>query len=151
MADITNEIAAIQVATTGAAIRAALVDALEAINTDQSWTADDVPTEDSDNLVKSGGIYSAIQAIKKKVIISSISLSISWSGSDPYSQEITIAEGTASSKIDIQPDATILQQFLTDGVLAMWVENNNGTFTAYTIGAHPSTNLTIQCTITETT
>ena len=100
MADITNEIAAIQVATTGSAIRSALIDALEAINTDQSWTADDVPTQNSNNLVKSGGIYSAIQEIKKKVIVGTI---------------------------------------------------NNGVFTAYTIGAYPSTSLTIQCTITETT
>lgn len=151
MADITNEIAAIQVATTGAAIREALIDALEAINTEQSWTADNVPTQNSDNLVKSGGIYSAIQAIKKKVIVGSISLGTTWTGSDPYSQAVSITGGTATSKVDIQPDATVLQQFLTDGVLAMWVENNNGSFSVKTIGAYPSVSLTLQCTITETT
>lgn len=149
MADITNEIAAIQVATTGSAIRTALVDALEAINTEQSWTADDVPTEGSNNLVKSGGIYQALEDVKNKVYISDVTLSTSWLGDDPYYQEVTIDGATELSKIDLQPDNTVFQQLISDGVLSLWIENNEGSLTAYAIGAAPTASLVVQCTITD--
>ena len=38
-----------------------------------------------------------------------------------------------------------------DGVAALWVENNNGTLTAYALGAAPSAAMTAQCTVTEVT
>lgn len=72
-----------------------------------------------------------------------------WSGSDTFYQTISISGATAKSKIDLQPDSTVLTQLINDGVSALYVSNNNGTFTAYAIGAKPTTNLTIQVTITE--
>lgn len=81
--------------------------------------------------------------------VGSIILTTSWSGNGPYTQTVTIDDGTANSKIDLQPDATVLSQLMTDGVTAMYVENNNGTFTVYTLGAAPTTALTIQYTRTE--
>lgn len=83
--------------------------------------------------------------------VASITLSATWSGSDPYTQTVTISgyTVTANSKIDLQPDATALAQMIDDGTSALWIENNNGTLTAYALGAGTSVALTVQCTITE--
>lgn len=72
-----------------------------------------------------------------------------WSGSGPYSQSVTISGATANSKIDLQPDSTVLAQMTTDGTTALYVENNNGTLTAWAMGAAPTATLTIQYTKTE--
>ena len=81
----------------------------------------------------------------------SISLSATWSGSGPYTQTVTVSGYTitANSKVDLQPDAAIVNQFITDSVNALYISNDNGTLTAYALGEHPSAALTIQCTVTE--
>ena len=86
-----------------------------------------------------------------KVKTGSITLSTgSWSASGTtYTQTVTISGGTANSKIDLQPNSTVINQLLTDGVSAVYIENNSGTFKAYAIGAKPTANLTIQFTRTE--
>ena len=83
--------------------------------------------------------------------VGSISLTTTWSGNGPYTQTVSISGGTANSKIDLQPNSTVLTQLMTDGVTAMYIENNNGTFTAYALGATPSAALNIQYTRTEVT
>jgi DNA/RNA endonuclease YhcR with UshA esterase domain len=81
----------------------------------------------------------------------SISLSATWSGNDPYTQTVTISGYTitANSKVDLQPDASQIAQLIEDGVQALYIANNNGTLTAYAVGAETSTAMTIQCTVTE--
>ena len=69
-----------------------------------------------------------------------------WSGNGPYSHSVTISGTTANSKIDLQPDSTVLSQMTTDGTTAIYIENNNGTLTAYAIGAAPTAALSIQYT-----
>ena len=54
---------------------------------------------------------------------------------------------TAASKIDIQADAAAISQLLSDEVRAVWVENNNGTVTVYSIGAVPTEDITLQCSV----
>lgn len=83
--------------------------------------------------------------------VGTISMSASWSGSDPYTQTVTVsgATVTANSKVDIQPDASTLAQLINDGVSALFIVNNNGTLTAYAVGAAPSSALTLQCVVTE--
>ena len=80
----------------------------------------------------------------------SISLSGTWSGSGPYTQTVTVtgATVTASSKVDIQLTAAQIATLITAGVTAMVIENNNGTLTAYAVGAKPSA-MTVQVTVTE--
>lgn len=82
----------------------------------------------------------------------SVSLSASWSGSGPYTQTVTISgyTVTANTKVDIQPDATAIAQLTNDGVSALYIMNNNGTLTAYAVGAATTANLTMQVTLYET-
>ena len=70
-----------------------------------------------------------------------------WTGNGPYTQEVSIQGVTAASKIDIQADAAAISQLLSDEVRAVWVENNNGTVTVYSIGAVPTEDITVQCSV----
>ena len=72
-----------------------------------------------------------------------------WSGNGPYSHAVTISGTTANSKIDLQPNSTVLAQMTTDGTTSIYIENNNGTLTAWAMGAKPSATLAIQYTKTE--
>lgn len=80
----------------------------------------------------------------------SITLSTDWTGSaSPYAQAVTISGTTSNSKVDLQPDATAIQQMADAGTVALYIANNNGTLTAYAVGEKPTAALTIQATITE--
>ena len=83
--------------------------------------------------------------------VTSISLpTASWAGdASPYSQVITVSGITNNSKIDLQPDATIISQLITDTVAGLYIVNDNTTVTAYAVNAKPTVDLTIQATITE--
>lgn len=87
--------------------------------------------------------------------VATISLPLSWtdSGSGYYTCTPTIAgiSVVASSKIDLQPTQAQTRQLQADGVSALYVENNNGVLTAYAVGNAPTTAMTIQCTVEDTT
>ena len=110
---------------------------------------DAVPAEGSNNPVASGGIYAALQNKQDGIRISTLSLAATWNGSGPYTQEITIPGTTQNSKVDLQPDAAVLTQMLTDGVTALWVQNDAGTLTIYALGAAPTQAISVQCSMTE--
>lgn len=75
----------------------------------------------------------------------------SWTGSDPYTQSVTISKATFSSKVDIEPSEEIYDQLVADGVGYLAIKNNNGHFTAVAKGAKPSVDLTVQVTYNGTT
>lgn len=85
--------------------------------------------------------------------VSSITLtSAGWTGeASPYTQAVTLAGVTANTKVDLQPDAATISQLITDTVAGMYIANDGGTLTAYAVNAKPTTDLTIQVTLTETT
>ena len=84
--------------------------------------------------------------------LGSISLSSSWSGSGsgPYSQTVTVsgATVTANSKVDIQLTAAQIASLISAGVTGLVIENNNGTLTAYAVGAAPGA-MSVQVTVME--
>lgn len=96
-----------------------------------------------------GGIQDYVAENSSKPKQANVTLSATWSGTDPYTQTVAVSGVTSSSKIDIQPSAAQIQQLSGDGVQALYISNNNGTLTAYSIGAAPTVAMTIQCTVTE--
>ena len=109
---------------------------------------DSAPTPNSSKLVTSGGMWAAISGISSVESIHEVTLyQNAWTGNGPYTQEVSIQGVTAASKIDIQADAAAISQLLSDEVRAVWVENNNGTVTVYSIGAVPTEDITVQCSV----
>ena len=109
---------------------------------------DSAPTPNSSKLVTSGGMWAAISGISSVESIQEITLNRDdWTGNGPFIQEVSLQGVTAASKIDIQADAAAISQLLSDEVRAVWVENNNGTVTVYSIGAVPTEDITVQCSV----
>lgn len=81
-----------------------------------------------------------------------INLSSTWSGSDPYTQTISLDNIviTKNTKIDLQLTSLLLGQLINDNIKAVWIQNDNGILTAYMIGGYPTTSLAIPCIIYET-
>lgn len=79
--------------------------------------------------------------------VSNISLpTASWTGSDPYTQTVTISGSTANTKVDIQPSEELYDQLVADNVGYLAIKNVNGTLTAVAKGGKPSVDLTVQVT-----
>ena len=87
---------------------------------------------------------------QRQIIVDTVSIGTSWTGTGPYTQVITVGEADADSKVDIQPDATIIQKLIDAGTTALYIVNDNGVFSAVAIGSAPTESLTVQCTITKT-
>ena len=98
-----------------------------------------------------GDGYAGFNANDAKAKLGYITTTTTWSGSDPYTQTVTVtgATVTANSKVDLQPSATVLSALLADGVTAVFVTNNAGALTMTALGAAPSMALTFQATVTE--
>ena len=86
---------------------------------------------------------------QRQIIVASVSLGKSWTGTGPYTQVVTINGIESDSKIDLQPDANVINKLMESGTTALYIVNNNGVATAVAIGAAPNSALTIQCTITK--
>ena len=98
-----------------------------------------------------GGVTAAAAGTDYSGPTAKLSLTLaaaSWTGSaSPYTQGVTITGGTATSQVDIQADAAAIQQMLDDGTNAIYIANNNGTFTAYAVGEKPTADLSVQVTV----
>lgn len=80
-------------------------------------------------------------------IVQTISLpTASWTGSDPYTQTVTIFNSNAKTKVDIQPSETLYDQLVADNVGYLAIKNVDGTLTAVAKGGKPSVDLTVQVT-----
>lgn len=133
---------------------------LALIDTKQdTLTFDDTPTSGSTNPVTSEGIYDAIDNAVDDAIeaattrTATITLpTLSWSGSDPYTQTVTLSgyTVTANTRVDIACDYNALNAMAADGVTTLYFENSNGTITAYSVGAAPSSDVTVFANIYET-
>lgn len=87
---------------------------------------------------------------QKQIIVDIVSLGTSWTGTGPYTQVVTIDGIESDSKIDIQPDAYVINKLMESGTTALYIVNDSGVATAVALGAAPNVALEIQCTITKT-
>ena len=87
---------------------------------------------------------------QKQIIVDIVSLGTSWTGTGPYTQVVTIDGIESDSKIDIQPDADVINKLMESGTTALYIVNDSGVATAVALGAAPNVALEIQCTITKT-
>ena len=79
--------------------------------------------------------------------LSSLSLpTASWTGSDPYTQTVTLSDSAADTKVDIQPSEELYDQLVADSVGYLAIKNVDGTLTAVAKGGKPSVDLTVQVT-----
>lgn len=76
-------------------------------------------------------------------------LAKSWVDSgEAYSQVVTVPGATPHTKVDLQPTAAQLAEF-NHKVLAFVAENDTGVVTVYAVGDKPTSDHTIQTTLTE--
>ena len=102
------------------------------------------PKYDVYSKTESDTLFSA----KQRIV--SITLTTDWVGdASPYTQVISIDGITANSKVDLQPDAVVIQQMVDDGVIAMNIVNDNGVLTANAVGEKPTAEMIVQGTVTE--
>ena len=123
--------------------------------TNPGWNNDAPPALNAENL---NALCNEVEEMSaafpdKQDITDKLTLTLTaagWTGSEsPYTQGVTITGGTAKTQVDLQADATVLAQMAEDQTIALYVENNNGTFTAYAMGEKPTVDLTVQCTAYE--
>ena len=121
--------------------------------TNPGWNNDAPPALNAENL---NALCNEVEELSagfpdKQDITDKLTLTLAaagWTGSaSPYSQGVSITGGTATTQVDIQADAAAIQQMLDDGTNAIYIANNNGTFTAYAVGEKPTANLNIQVTV----
>lgn len=87
---------------------------------------------------------------QRQIIVDTVSLGTSWTGAGPYTQVVTIDGIESDSKIDLQPDADVINKLMESGTTALYIVNDSGVATAVALGAAPNVALEIQCTITKT-
>lgn len=89
-------------------------------------------------------------SLSDKAVLKQIILSTNWVGdSSPYTQVVTVNSITSHSKVDLQPDASVIAQMANDSVVALYISNDNGALTAYAVGEKPTVELSVQATVTE--
>lgn len=66
-----------------------------------------------------------------------------------FIQAVTVTGGTTNSLVALQPTDSDIALMIIDGVNALMVKNDNGSFAAIAIGAAPTNDMTIQATLTE--
>ena len=82
--------------------------------------------------------------------VGTLSLSTSWTaGTGVYTQAVTISGVTADDAIDLYPDATVIAQMVSDGVSALYIDNNNGVLTAVCVGAALTASVSVQYRVTK--
>lgn len=87
-------------------------------------------------------------------VISTLTLSTGWSGNaSPYTQAITVSgyNVTAHTKVDLYGSADVIATMKTQQTDEIMVVNNDGVLTAYAIGKKPTSVLTVQASLHETT
>lgn len=91
----------------------------------------------------------ALNAKQGSIIKGSVTLTVAgWvADGDDWKQPVTIAGGAAGKQVDLEANKTAIKQMLDDGTNALYIANENGTFTAHAVGEKPTAALTLQTTM----
>ena len=84
--------------------------------------------------------------IRKMEVVLSAS---AWDNKTIPTQTVSVEGIGVNDKIDIQPDGNVINTMLNDGVVAIYFGNENGVVTAYSVGAKPTADITVQVTLSE--
>ena len=71
----------------------------------------------------------------------------SWTGSNPYSQTVSVATLTATDRVELCPTAQQIVDLQNDDVSLM-AENDGGSLVVHAIGGKPSSDMTLQILLT---
>lgn len=102
-----------------------------------------------------GRIADAFSSVPGKSKTATVKTTTNWASKNTtagvayWEQPVTVPGLTAQAQVDIALDADGLNRLLTDGVSALWAENNMGNLTVKTLEAAPKAVLTLYLTITE--
>lgn len=117
------------------------------------------PTAGSTHALTSDAVYTALLTKQDKLSRWKTYLDSSdWSGpsSQWYTQTISVYDSggddlspTAYTEVSLRPTPAQIAALMTAGVKALMVENNNGTLTAYAMGAAPSAAMEIDVIVAE--
>lgn len=112
----------------------------------QSWAVGGTGTREGEDT--NNAKYWAEQA-QRSIIKGSVTLTVAgWvADGDDWKQPVTIAGGAAGKQVDLEADKTAIKQMLEDGTSALYIANENGTFTAHAVGEKPTAALTLQTTM----
>lgn len=95
-----------------------------------------------------------IEDIESSVVdnVATLTLPTNWSGNNPYTQTISVSgyTVTANTRVDLMCNAETINAMAECGTNIIYVVNNNGTLTAYALGAAPNVSLTVQAVLSET-
>lgn len=97
----------------------------------------------------SAATQTALNAKQGSIIKGSVTLTVAgWAADgDDWKQPVTITGGAAGKQVDLEADKTAIKQMLEDGTNALYIANENGTFTAHAVGEKPTVALTLQTTM----
>lgn len=90
------------------------------------------------------------KATKNKVSITMPAASWVADGED-WKQIVSVPTCTAGSQVDLQLSGIVIKQMKADETMSLYIGNNNGTCTAYATGKKPTTNITVQATVSTVT
>lgn len=66
-----------------------------------------------------------------------------------YKQQVSVEGGEENTMVSLQPSAGQVVLLIEDGVAALMVNNDSGTFYAYAVGGKPSADMTVQAKLEE--
>lgn len=91
----------------------------------------------------------AIAQKQNKVWLTTVALTTTWEGSDPYTQEVSIPGVNDNCLIDPMPGIDLQARLLGYGISAMYIDNTNGVQTVTVAGAAPTAMLILPVLVTE--
>ena len=103
-----------------------------------------------DNIIIGQNVRETTIANEFRTEFGFVTFSSVWTGNDPYTQTVHPISShsiTQNTKVDIQVNNSIANKLLSDSVRMLYIENNNGTLTAYAVGGKPKEVFSVQCTI----